>query len=253
VCGHDPLAPVPIVAGLFRCPVCGVRSTGSRSETVFDESYYARNYGHPGRAAAYADVVDRVGAITPKSARVLDVGCGAGYLVTELRDRGYDALGVDPSDAARRAAAKREVDALPSIADAGPELFAAVFLVDVVAHVADARALARAAIGALAPDGILVVRTPSVTSALVVAEAAVTLGGHVGGSPLLHRSSRVHHFDTSSLTRALALWGLSDVAANPVAETIVRDEAHPTAGAIAQRVQRMLARGGSLLAIGYRR
>ena len=238
---------------MFRCQVCGTRSIGSRSETVFDDAYYQRNYEHPGRDTAYADVVERAGAVVPAGARVLDVGCGTGSLVVELRERGFDATGVDPSEAARRAASKHDVEAYASIRDLGGEPFAAVFLVDVVAHVADARTLAREAVGALAPDGVLVVRTPAVTSALVAAEAAVTLGGRVGASPLLHRSSRVHYFDASALKRALALWGLHDVAASRTAETIVRDDAHPAMGALAQRLQRALAHGGSLLAIGYRR
>jgi len=238
---------------MFRCQVCGTRSIGSRGETVFDDAYYERNYEQPGRLAAYADVVERAAAIIPAGARVLDVGCGAGHLVVALRERGYDVVGVDPSEAARRAASKHDVEPYASIRDVGGEPFAAVFLVDVVAHVADARALAREAIGALAPDGLLVVRTPAVSSALVAAEAVVTLGGGIAASPLLHRSSRMHFFDASSLKGALALWGLHDVAATPTAETIVRDDAHPTMGALAQRLQRALAHGGSLLAIGYRR
>jgi SAM-dependent methyltransferase len=244
---------VRAINGLYECGVCGVRSTASRSATIFDDAYYQRHYETGERAGAYGEVAGLIAGAVAPGARVLDVGCGVGHLVVALRELGYDAVGVDPSEAARRAASKHDVDACETIRDVADEPFAAVFLVDVVAHVGDARALAAEAIGALAPDGLVVVRTPAVTSALVDAEAAITLGGRIGGSPLLHRAGRVHHFDRSSLRRVFTLWGLRVVEVRAVQEPIVVDEAHPIAGTLAQWLQRSLTGGGSLLAIGYRR
>jgi len=253
VCGRGELAPVPFVRDLYECAMCGVRSTRTRPASTFDDAYYERHYRTTERSPAYDLVVARVARSVPPGARVLDMGCGAGRLVVALRDAGFDAIGVDPSEAARRAATKSDVDAYASTADvkAGSP-FAAVCIIDVVAHVPDVRALAVGAISVLAPGGVLVVRTPASTRGLARIEQAVTVGGRVGGSPLLHRSSRMHHFDTAALRHALESWGCHDVVVERVDEPVVRDAAHPLTGVVAQRVQRAVTGGGSLLATGVR-
>lgn len=252
VCGHGTLWRVRSVAGLFKCSVCGVCSTGSRSATIFDDTYYERYYGTGERARTYDEIAQRMAPFVAPGTRMLDIGCGVGHLVVALRDLGYDAVGVDPSEAARRSAAKHDVDARATMRDVRTGSFGAAFLVDVIAHVADVRALAAEAIDVLAPGGVLVVRTPAATGPLVAAESAATLGGRVGRSPLLHRAGRVHQFDKASLTRAAVLWGLRDVEVETVHESIVRDEAHPFTGAALQRFQRVVTNGGSLVAIGRR-
>ena len=56
---------------------------------------------HPGGVDATADLLDRAG-VEPGT-RVLDVGCGAGEALSVARDRGADAVGIDPDPGAARA------------------------------------------------------------------------------------------------------------------------------------------------------
>ena len=65
---------------------------------------------HPGGTDATAELLDR--ADVGPGTRVLDVGCGAGEALPVARDRGADAVGVDPSPDANRAI-RGDATALP--------------------------------------------------------------------------------------------------------------------------------------------
>jgi SAM-dependent methyltransferase len=56
---------------------------------------------HPGGAAATERLLDRAGV--DGGTRLLDLGCGAGDALAAARDRGADAVGLDPAPAADRA------------------------------------------------------------------------------------------------------------------------------------------------------
>jgi SAM-dependent methyltransferase len=55
---------------------------------------------HPGGAAATARLLDRAGV--DDGTRLLDIGCGAGDALVAARDRGADAVGLDPAPVATR-------------------------------------------------------------------------------------------------------------------------------------------------------
>jgi SAM-dependent methyltransferase len=103
--------------------------------------------------AARAELVhtsmERHGAQSP----VLDVGCGTGRLVGDLRERGWAAFGVD-------AAGTVDVNADALVLPVADSSVATVLLLDVVEHLDDRRAVAEAR-RVLAPDGLLVVAVPA--------------------------------------------------------------------------------------------
>ena len=115
------------------------------------------------RLATDAAMLDRLVALRP--ARVLDVGCGEGWLCRALAAQGVEAVGIDVSaplvDAAR-AAGRGRFEVLPysELADAGARLGTfdalacnfALLEEDIVPMLRDLRAL-------LAPGGHLVVQT----------------------------------------------------------------------------------------------
>lgn len=101
-------------------------------------------------------------------ARLLDAGCGNGYLAGQLLRRGYDVTGVDLSDegiaiARREHAAGRfevlsvEQDVLGRLG-VGP--FDVVVSTEVVEHLYSPASFARACFGALRPGGVIVLTTP---------------------------------------------------------------------------------------------
>jgi 2-polyprenyl-3-methyl-5-hydroxy-6-metoxy-1,4-benzoquinol methylase len=91
--------------------------------------------------------------------RVLDYGCGNGWLAAQLAAAGYDVTGFDPDEGGIRLAR----DAHPSIrfeTALPPDAYDAVISTEVVEHVYDPHDWASRCRQALHPDGVLVCSTP---------------------------------------------------------------------------------------------
>lgn len=95
------------------CSRCGLLFQSPRFEPGFYDAYYAKVYrqmvgGSALPSDAYvADQMARGEALfaslqpwLPQCGRLLDVGCGAGGMMSPFLDRGWSALGVDPDEAA---------------------------------------------------------------------------------------------------------------------------------------------------------
>ena len=252
VCGRGELARARFTPRLLRCTWCGVRSTGRPSTTQFDATYFEQHYHGDDRQSAYRAIVDVARSQLRVGASVLDLGCGAGRLLAELRAAGFDCVGVDSSEAARAATSSVGFEAFASTSELGDRCFAAIFLIDVIAHVVDAYTFVTDARDRLEPNGALVVKTPASTGTLAAIEWAADAVTRSTRSPLLHRASRVNHFDRRSLTRACEAWSLREIEVEPFDEPTVAGKTYGRAEKVAQTVQRTLTRGGSLLAIGRR-
>lgn len=106
---------------LLRCQRCGSAATGGEppGAQAYESGVYAPG---PPRAGALVRALQRVTgaqpaallrrAGVPPGARVLDAGAGRGRLVAELRRRGYDARGIEPSE---RGAASAVAAGLPVV------------------------------------------------------------------------------------------------------------------------------------------
>ena len=141
-------------------------------------------------------------AESPRARTLLDVGAGAGVLVSEARRHGLDAVGVEPSVAlasrARHDGAAVLQGTLPH-----PELerrtFDLVTLVDVIEHVADPVDLLRECARRTAPGGVVLVVTPDVHS----------VAARVLGRRWWHfRPAHVGYFRRETLAAAAARVGL---------------------------------------------
>lgn len=104
------------------------------------------------------------------SPRVLDVGCGTGFLLERLAARGFAGIGVDLSPesvahARRRLEEIGAADRLTAVVGSAYEppegTFDLVCLTDVLEHLEDPRACLRALRERLAPGGLVVVATPN--------------------------------------------------------------------------------------------
>ena len=105
-----------------------------------------------------------------KGRRAADVGCGAGLLAEPLARLGARVTGIDAAPenvaAARDHALGQglEIDYRVGGVEALSGVYDLVTSLEVVEHVADARAFVQGLAGALAPDGLLILSTPNRTS-----------------------------------------------------------------------------------------
>jgi 2-polyprenyl-3-methyl-5-hydroxy-6-metoxy-1,4-benzoquinol methylase len=98
----------------------------------------------------------------PAGARVLDVGCGTGFHVARLRERGFDVVGVEPGEELRRRARANNPDA--EIVDGDMEdlafedaSFDGVLAVEVIRHVPHPDLAVAEAARVLRPGGLAII------------------------------------------------------------------------------------------------
>ena len=96
-------------------------------------------------------------------ARVLDVGCGRGVLLTELADRGFEVHGVEHSEAAMFGADPAKIRIARALADAGypADYFDEVIIWHVLEHLRDPRATLAEVRRIVRPGGRLIVSVPN--------------------------------------------------------------------------------------------
>ncbi len=105
--------------------------------------------------------------------RLLDVGCGPGFLLEAACARGWSTVGVDPSAFAVARARKEGFEAHEGMledVDLAPASFDALALLQVVEHMTDPRPLLAACHRLLRPGGALLVATPNPRSLLARAK-----------------------------------------------------------------------------------
>jgi SAM-dependent methyltransferase len=127
-----------------------------------------------GRAASHFRIIrDRVGAnvlwlVGQRKGRLLDIGCGNGDFLVQMKALGWEVAGVEPDPAAAAVAQQRlgEVISTGTIesADFGSASFDAITLSHVVEHVADPIALLAICRSLLTESGRVIVVTPNLHS-----------------------------------------------------------------------------------------
>jgi SAM-dependent methyltransferase len=134
------------------------------------------------------------------SGRLLDVGCGPGFLLDAAVEMGFDAWGIDPSAYAVALASERHRDrarvAVLETADFEPASFDLLVAADAFEHVYAPLRFLAAAHRLLKPDGVLAITTPDPTSLL----ARVSRRGWVSFKIPEH----VYYWSPATIRRALA-------------------------------------------------
>jgi len=167
--------PSPLVV----CPDCGLgRLAELPGAAELAGLYPDAYYGDPGTKfrPLLESLVRRIGArhiaflargLRP-GARVLDVGCGRGVLLSRLADLGFEVHGVELSAAAARGADPRaHIRIAPDLAGAGyPDaFFDEIVIWHVLEHLRDPRGTLLEAHRLLRPGGRVVVAVPNFASA----------------------------------------------------------------------------------------
>lgn len=205
------------VGRVLGCRDCGLVSlvdgtTGLPVTTHYDENYYRRNpdectVGYPDyfgaerpvRAANARVFADLITSMVPHAASSLDIGCGGGYLVDALFERGLSAAGIDSS--AYVVGRAHEVsrgwfDELPLAAASPSRLgrFPVVTMMDVIEHLLDPVGALAAAAKLVAPAGTLFVLTPRYGGRLLAEQAAAYVHFNV---------DHVHYFTVETLRMSI--------------------------------------------------
>ena len=186
---------------LLRCEACGSSVTGGDAPgpEAYEAGVYAPGAPRAGRlvAALQRATVGQPGRLlrragVPPGARVLDAGAGKGRLVEDLRRRGYDASGIDPS-------ARSMGVATASIDDHEDSGLDAVVLWHVLEHLDDPRASLERVRAWLRPGGVVLVGVPNPASV----QAALAGEGWLHWDAPRHRS----HFTPAGLRALFARSG----------------------------------------------
>jgi len=128
------------------------------------EDYVAEEAGQRETARAALELIERHVAPGP----LLDVGCWVGFLLAEARGRGWEPLGVEPSEFASRYA--RELLGLDVMtadlfeADLPERRFHAVVMADVIEHLPQPGSALERVHRLLAPGGVLYLALPDAGS-----------------------------------------------------------------------------------------
>lgn len=194
-CGKDDAALAAVQNGyrIVRCRGCGLVYVDPRPSAESlpglyadyhvrdggDEASWNRLMGGNFREAAECLEQAR-GASGP--GRLLDVGCGYGGFVRTMRDRGWDAEGIDPSPATVAAAVRGGLPVRPGTLDEAEGRYDAVTLFYVLEHLPDPSAALRRLFGLLAPGGTLLLRVPH-TAPIVRALRPLGLDGTLFDPP----------------------------------------------------------------------
>lgn len=194
-------------ADIYRCSRCGFLQCPNLDDVLslyqeMDDLDYEATRAE--RTVQAQRLLDQVARHKP-SGRLLDVGAGSGILVAEALERGYESIGIEPSNPLQSRATVLRLPiihgVLPHPDVKGP--FDIVTVIDVIEHVPDPVGLACEVAAVMARDGICVMVTPDVGS----------LAARLMGWRWWHyRIAHIGYFNKRTLTRAMEAAGLHPVA-----------------------------------------
>jgi len=150
--------------------------------------------------------------------RLLDVGCGYGFFLQEMRARGWHVEGTEISETGRQYMKdafriKAYAEPLEALTLAGNSYDVVTFFY-VLEHVADPEAVLLAAHRALKPGGLVVVRWPHTTPIVKL------LGPFADRLDLYHTPYHLYDFSPATMMRLLSRCGFADSTTVPGGYTL---------------------------------
>lgn len=223
------------VIQLVRCADCRMVFLDRACDPATEQQYYSNHVSKRFQAMPSAEDLDREylrqipvlnqavhqlpspGGAEP---RVLDVGCGSGFLLHRLRESGWATQGIDLDTdcvAFCRETLGLQVS-LQSINDfASPQKFNAVIMTDVFEHFPDPVHVLKKLHGLLASSGVLVIKVPNWNFGQIHKLRAM---GKKRFQPNLHiQTEHLNYFDPGTLRKALRSAGFAQVSCKPASST----------------------------------
>jgi len=210
----------------WRCPCGGVyldpRPAPEALSRIYPSNYYAYEFAQKlgpfvmrFKRLAERAKVDAYRPFVAAGARVLDVGCGDGHLLAELRDACDFPLGLEGVDfspvaaeAAERAGFKVHRGRAEEL-ELPAQAFDLIIMNQLIEHMRDPLAVLRVMKRALRPGGHLFVETPNIESI----DARLFRRRYWGG---YHLPRHFHLFDSRTLAELVARAELTVVARRPL-------------------------------------
>lgn len=192
---------------IWRCSACDQVFSGQHKNADELADWYADYYTErnttldPLTRSRYHELLHRF-ETHRRSGRLLDVGCGFGFLLATAAERGWEVYGSEISSSALRYTERlglaRDRIHLGGIEDADlpPESFDVVTLLEVIEHLHDPMPTLRAVARLLRPGGVLYLTTPNYASLsrLILRD----------NWSVIHPEEHLSYFDTHSLVTLLA-------------------------------------------------
>jgi SAM-dependent methyltransferase len=208
---------------LVRCDGCGLAYLDPRPGPADIGAYYPTRYWAPPTAEGTAHYVDagmrRALTLLAREypgGRVLDVGCGVGNMPALMRERGLDAVGLEPYEHAAQIARERYglevVCSFLQDAELPEGSFDAITMFDVLEHVHDPVGDLRTAYSLLKPGGAVVIKVPNF--------AALQAGLFGPWWYWLDPPRHLFNFTPRSLARALEAAGFPQVRSRAVPDLV---------------------------------
>lgn len=155
---------------IVRCTQCGlVRQLNpphAPYEDAVDDEYLAEE---PGIRSTFRTLLERIDRHRAPPGRLLDIGCGPGFLLDEARTRGWTVAGVELSRWGVEQSRARGLDVYAGTledVDLGDQFFDVIVVADVIEHVFDPLSFLERIRSLLRPDGVVFIATPNVDSVI---------------------------------------------------------------------------------------
>ena len=138
--------------------------------------------GHALAASYGGDFLEFIGGSAPHGSRVLEIGCGGGYILQRLREKGFAIRGIDPSPIAVAKGKEHSIEIIEEFYPCDKDLTNSCDVMihyDVLEHVYDPLAFLKAHHAQLSPGGMIAFAVPDCTESVEQGDLSMVIHEHI--------------------------------------------------------------------------